>query len=115
MPPMNGVKIRLDKMRRLRYTNRSLVRLEEEVGLTVQQAGHRVEIGSLRALSALVWAGLLHEDPDLSREDALDLIDLQRMEEIGEAVKRALEAAFGTDKGEEEEEDDPKKGGPEET
>ena len=75
MAPTNGVKLQLDKMRRLRYTNRSLVRLEEEIGLTVEQAGRRVEIGSLKALSALVWAGLLHDEPNLTVEKATEMIE----------------------------------------
>lgn len=95
MPPTKGVQVKLDRLRTLRYTNRALVALEEQTGQTLAETGERAAAGSLRAVSALVWAGLLHAEPDLQLDAAIDRLDLSRLAEISEATGKALEAAFG--------------------
>lgn len=95
MPPVKGVRVQLDKARTLRYDNRAIVKLEEATDLTVQQLMTRLRDGSMKAVNQLVWAGLLHADPDLGFDAVLDIVDLKRLEEIGEAVAKAVEQAFG--------------------
>lgn len=108
MPSPNGVKVKLDKMRTLRYTNRALVMLEDESGMTATELTARVSAGSMKSVNQLIWAGLLHADPDLELVDVYDMVDIGRIEEIAEAVGEAVEAAFGP--AEEEEEDAGKAG-----
>lgn len=95
MAPPSGVKVELDRPRTLRYTNRSLVKLEDESGLTASELVQRIAAGSMKALSQLVWAGLLHESPTLTVEEVLDWIDIERLDEIATAVGTAVEQAFG--------------------
>jgi hypothetical protein len=92
--PTKAVKLQLDRMRSLRYTNRSLMKVEDETGRTVMELAERLNGGSLLALTALVWCGLIHEDPELMLETVGDLVDLTRVAEIGEAVNEAIAIAF---------------------
>lgn len=112
MPVPQGVKVELDKPRRLRYTNRALVELEEASGLTVNEAARRMEAGSMKTISQVVWAGLLHEAPDLTWQDVVDMIDLERLDQVSEAVGRALNLATGGEEDPEpvSEDEDEKKG-----
>lgn len=94
--PTDGVGITLDKPRTLRYSGRSLRAIEKETGKNVLKG----EIGgnlNFTELVVLVWAGLLHEDPDLDLDDAADLVDPARIEEIADAMNEALKAAFPTE------------------
>ena len=95
MPSSKGVKVKLDRVRTLRYTNRALVMLEDECGMTAPELMARVQAGSLKAVNQLVWAGLLHSDPGLALLDVYDMVDIERLVEIAESVGGAVEAAFG--------------------
>jgi hypothetical protein len=76
MPPASGVKIKLNgKQATLRYTMPALNRLEDErggesLGETLSRAGQM----SSRAITALVWAGRLHEDADLTMDAVAESI-----------------------------------------
>lgn len=77
MPPKTGAKLRLGgKIRTLRYTAPALGRAQDEMGgQTLVQAVASLGQVSIRAITVMVWAGLLHDDPDLSVEDAAELIE----------------------------------------
>jgi len=93
-----AVTVKLDKQRKLKYTFNALCELEEVMGrsLTTLQNGEF----KMKDLRALVWAGLLHESPELTLEEAGDLIDrAESIEEIATAVSQAMEVAFGGKKG----------------
>ena len=96
MPSPAGVKVKLDKVRTLRFTNRSIVMLEDETGVGVQDLVTRVRGGSLKAVNQLIWAGLLHADPGLEFEAVLDMVDVRRLPELAEAIGQAAEQAFST-------------------
>lgn len=104
MPSPNGVRVKLDKSRTLRYTNRSLVMLEDESGMSATELMERVSAGSMKAVNQLIWAGLLHADPGLELYDVYDMVDVSRLGEIAEAVGEAVESAFGSVEEEEEHE-----------
>lgn len=96
MTPTKGTRVKLGgAVRTLRFTNRALVAIEDELGLTLIEAGAAVQRGSLKAISALAWAGRLHGEPALTLDEVLDQIDLRRLEEIGDAIGQALETALG--------------------
>lgn len=106
MPPTKRTPITLGgKKRFLRFDNPALVRLEEETGQTATEHFDAVMARqSLRSLTALIWAGLIHEEEGLTRAEAAALVDLRNMEPIGEAVGRAIESAFGREDDAEDEE-----------
>ena len=69
--------IQLDKPRTLRYTLKSLYILEETVGKPLAELFNPEEITklSLKAVALLLWAGLIHEDPALTEEQVVELMD----------------------------------------
>ena len=105
--PKPSVPIKIgDKTYQFRYTFNSLIRLQEELGVSIgeldkifptqPEEGKEGEIKMtadfLPKIRSLFWAGLVHENKDLTLEEAGDLVD-----EVGgimEAVKPLMEA-FG--------------------
>jgi len=96
--PDGGVKVTLGgDDRTLRYDNRALWELEEATGLTVGELGERLQRGSFQAVSYLVWAGLLHENGDLSVHDVVDMIDFGHLRGVAEKASESLAKALGAD------------------
>jgi len=57
--------------------------------------GRRIK---LSRIAVLLWAGLLHKDPDLTVDDALELIDIQNnLGEVMMAITSAYAAALGVE------------------
>jgi hypothetical protein len=88
---MTGAKVELGgKRRTLRYTMPALNRLENErrgegVADTLTAAAQL----HTSAITALIWAGLLHEDPTLEPSGAAELIE-PPFEAILDAITQAL-------------------------
>jgi hypothetical protein len=96
MPATKSVKLSLGgKPRALRYTTTALVAVEDETGLTIGELAQRCSMGSVKAIGTLVWAGLLHAEPALTLKEAIDLLDIQKLDSIAKALNDALEAALG--------------------
>lgn len=76
-----------DRERTLRYTNRAIVKMEDAL---------RGGAGHVRTMNVMVWAGLLHEDPKLSIEQVIDMLDPAQYEVLSEAAVKALAIAQGT-------------------
>jgi len=72
--PKVKVPLRLDRERTLLLSFNALCKAEEITGMNLL-AGE-VVFSSLRVLRALLWAGLLHEDPLLTVEEVGDLIEM---------------------------------------
>lgn len=82
------VKIMLDKERTLKFTLNSLVYAEEN-GVDLQNLGKEGSI-KLKDLRTLLYAGLMHEDKDLTPEKVGEMIDFNNLEEITEALTKAF-------------------------
>lgn len=93
-----SVTIELDKARNLRYGINALVRIEELLGKPITSLDlTRLSIADLRNI---VFAGLAHEDKDLTSEKVGDLIDeYADITVIAEKVGEAFTLAFGESKG----------------
>lgn len=99
MPPTTGVKIDLGgKQKTLRFTGPSLERLQDERGgetllETLTKAGQL----DMKAVSALVWAGLLHADDSLTRGAVVAELEpplLPLVNAVVEALKPWMEQPF---------------------
>lgn len=102
------VTIKLDKPRKLRYTINAMATLEDLTGKPFASfvAGFNDEGFSFKDLRALVWAGLIDEDPSLTPEDVGNLLDkAQDLTEVLAKVGEALETAVGGQKKVEKEQD----------
>lgn len=85
---------KLDKVRNLRYGMMALSLFEETTGKEMTSMDfNRV---SIKDLGTIIWAGLYHEDKDLTPETVMELIDEHSdIEEASEAMEKALDGAFG--------------------
>lgn len=91
---MTGVKIKLDKERTLRFTTKAIAAFERKIGKPFSKIDDFDDLYLDEKLS-LIWAGLLHEDKDLTVDGVFDLIDdhsdiFTVMESIGEALEMAF-------------------------
>lgn len=86
------VEIELDKKRRLKFNMNALTELEDVLGMPITGLSDQ-KVG-MKELRAMLWAGLLHDDPDLSLREAGDLIELENLQEISEKVTEAMTIAF---------------------
>jgi hypothetical protein len=87
------VGIKLDKARNLRFTTNALAELEDVLGHPVTKMDQD-NVG-IKTLRAMLWAGLLHESPDLTIKEAGSLMDDGNMQEISSKLSEALELTFG--------------------
>ena len=93
-----GITIELDKPRTLRYGINALVKIEELTGknLTNLDLDHI----SIKDLRTIVYAGLFHEDKDLTPETCADLIDeYSDIGTVAEKLGEAMTLAFGVQPG----------------
>jgi hypothetical protein len=77
--------------RSLSYTLNALAELEEVYG-SVQNAFDKLEKeNSMRALRTILWAGFIHESPDLTEQEVGNLIDMAYMQTLVETLNQAFE------------------------
>jgi hypothetical protein len=82
------VKVTLDKERTLKFTLNSLVYAEEN-GVDIQNMSKGGSV-KLKDLRTLLFAGLMHEDKELTAEAVGDLIDVAELAPISEALNKAF-------------------------
>lgn len=88
------VPITLDKTRNLRYGIKALKIIED----TLDKPMAEMDLTKLKIndLTVFTYAGLVHEDKELTVEKVLDLIDeFSTIEELATAIGKAVEVAFG--------------------
>ncbi|MFW6079005.1 MAG: hypothetical protein ACODAE_05250 [Gemmatimonadota bacterium] len=114
---MSGRDVTLElagETRRLRYDFNALCDLEDALGRPLSALSE--DSAGFREIRAMLWAGLIHEDPDLTLRDAGALLgrhieDGGRLEAVGEATERAM-ARAGFETGEDGEAEDAAGNGP---
>ena len=87
------VKIMLDKERTLVYDLNAFAELEEIFG-SVEKALNALSEGKLKALIAILYAGLVHEDETLTPKKVGSLIGLENLNEVAEAINKAIISAL---------------------
>lgn len=76
--------------RTLRFTLNAMAELEDKYG-SVDAAFAELDKGSIKAVRFILWAGLMHEDPNLTEQQVGNLIDIQYMQELMNSVETALD------------------------
>jgi hypothetical protein len=84
-----GFKITLDKERTLLFDLNAFADIEEKYG-SFDKAIDKLEKGSIKALRALLWAGLTHEDETLTERQVGGMINVNKMEEVSKALVGAI-------------------------
>ena len=75
--------------RKLRYTLNSFALIEEKYG-TIDKAMEALKSGSIAAIRFVLWAGLIHEDENLSEHYVGSQIDLSDLEDLAEKMNKAM-------------------------
>ena len=82
-----------EQTRYLRFDLNAFAELEEEYG-DIETAMTNLEKGSIKALRAILWAGLLHEDSSLTPKQVGSWISIQDLPSLsgtlGEAIRTAM-------------------------
>lgn len=81
------VKINLDKERNLYFTLNSLEVIEELTGKTIDKLSEGMTISMLKAV---VYAGLIHEDKELTVDAVGEMIGFEDIEMISQAIGEAF-------------------------
>lgn len=77
--------------RTIRFTLNAMAELEDKYG-TVDAAFEQLDKGSIKAVRFILWAGLIHEDPDLTEQQVGNLIDIQYMQSLMTSIGTAFDA-----------------------
>lgn len=89
-----GVTITLDRPRTLRYGLNALAKVEDLTGKSIMSLD--LNNVSIKDLLAIIFAGLYHEDKDLTVAKVGDLIDeYSNITEVAEKLGDAFTLAFG--------------------
>ena len=89
------VPIVLDKERHFRLTMNSLIKFQEVTGKDLVTGSDTTKLNlNLADLRALMWACLIHEDKGLTLEQVGDMIDLQDIDRVSQALAEALQASL---------------------
>ena len=93
----NTVELVLDKPRTLKYTLNSFAEMEEKYG-SVEAALDAVSSNKVSAIRFMLWAGLMHEDEDLTEREVGNLISAADLPVICEKLMDAFEGDAPTKK-----------------
>lgn len=83
-------KVMLDKERTLKYPVFSLIRLQKEHGIKLTDLSDEKKAQDLEVIVALIWAGLIHEDKELTLEDVGNMIDLSDLTDLSTVMADVL-------------------------
>lgn len=97
-PTAPMIELELDKKRRLLLNFNAMALFEEQTGKNIL-ASDVMENPSARDIRALLWACLVHEDPELTVEQVGAMIHMGNIRDISQAIaaawKKALPKARG--------------------
>lgn len=101
---MSFYPIQLDKTRNLRYGMRALSLIEKKLKKPVAKID--MENLTMEDTATIIWAGLQHEDKDLTPEKVMDLVDDHSdIQTVLTAMGEAFAGAFGAGQAEAETEE----------
>lgn len=77
--------------RTIKFTLNAMAELEDRYG-SVEEAFKQLDNNSIKAVRCILWAGLIHEDPDLTEQQVGNLIDIQYMQELMASLGEAFDS-----------------------
>ncbi len=90
---MEATKIQLDRERTLNFNLNALRKIEKETGKKISELADGF---GLDEMQTVLWAGLVHEDPELTFERVGEIVDIQSLGKVGDAIAEAVGKALGT-------------------
>lgn len=85
------ISITLDKERTLRFTLNALAEIEDKLGVPLSKLAE-VELG-VKTVRTMLWAGLIHEDEELTEKQVGNMVDFGNLEEVQTKVTEAFVVA----------------------
>lgn len=85
------VTVTLDKKRTIRFTLNALAEIEDALGVPLSQMSE-VELG-IKTVRTMLWAGLIHEDEELTERQVGNMVDFSNLEEVQKKVSEAFAMA----------------------
>jgi hypothetical protein len=79
------------KVRNLRYTMNALAEIEDNLGVPLSEMD-KVKM-TIKNVRVILWAGLIHEDEELTQKEVGNMVDLENMEAVQEKVAEAFTMA----------------------
>lgn len=94
---MSYYPIKLDKIRNLKFGMRAIDRIEKKYSKPIMEIeGIQDGLLTMDQTATIIWAGLAHEDNELTSEIVMDLIDEHsNIPEISKEMWKALNSVFG--------------------
>lgn len=91
---MSYTPIELDKVRNFRYGMKAISIIEKKFKKPLAKINF--EELTMEETATIIWAGLVHEDKELTANRVMDLIDDKgNLQEVMQAMAEAMNAAFG--------------------
>ncbi|WP_146876846.1 hypothetical protein [Bacillus subtilis] len=84
------VDVMLDKERKLAFPLMALIRLKKEHGIVMADLKDKEKASDVEVILAIIWAGLIHEQPDLSYEELGYMIDISELPAISEKLSEVF-------------------------
>lgn len=84
-----GITVNLDKERKLNFDLNAFCELEEMFG-DIDKAFKALDKGSMKAVRALLYAGLVSDDETLTLKQVGSMINIGNIEEISKMISEAL-------------------------
>lgn len=80
------VTLTLDKERTLFYDLNALVALEEQ-GIDIAKINEGIKMSQVRGI---LWAGLIHEDKELTLEEVGSMVEVDNLQAVSDAINKAF-------------------------
>lgn len=94
---MSYYPIKLDKVRNFRYGMKAISLIEKQLKKPISKID--LENLTMEDAAVMIWAGLVHEDKDLTPDKVMDLVDeYSDITTVLQAMSEAFQSAFGGDK-----------------
>jgi len=91
---MSYTPVELDKVRNFRYGMKAISTIEKKFKKPISKVDF--ENMTMEEIATIIWAGLVHEDKNLTVEKVMDLIDEKgNLQQVMQVVSEAMNAAFG--------------------
>lgn len=78
------------KERIVKFPVMSLIRLKKEAGIDLSALQGKDEMQDIETIVALIWAGLVTDDPSLTREFLAENMEIHELNEVAQTVMSVI-------------------------
>lgn len=78
------------KERTAKFPVMALIRLEKEAGINIKDLQEQDSTSDLETIVAIIWAGLVTDDPDLTMEYLAENMEISELTEVAQTVMSVM-------------------------